>query len=190
MRLHARQGLLERLRQRLSRRQFGQQQLRFDRVTVLARQACVARLRGRFDQCLRVARAPRTQQQAAEVELRSRQAQYDRATSDSELDMVLAGVSVRIGSDNICDIFMPNGDGSVRSEIWVAATALRFYHTMVWAKIACAVPPNEGDKEWIRQALQRANDTWTTLRKNLAHTVSNGGNGIHSVDRDHFAVVR
>jgi cytosine deaminase len=106
------------------------------------------------------------------------------------LDMVLAGVTVRIGSDNICDIFMPNGDGSVRSEIWVAATALRFYHAMVWAKIACAVPPNEGDKEWIRQSLQRANDTWTTLRNTLAHSVSNGGNGIHSVDREHFAVVR
>jgi hypothetical protein len=76
------------------------------------------------------------------------------------LDMVLAGVAVRIGSDNICDIFMPNGDGSVRSEIWVAATALRFYHAMVWAKIACAVPPNAATRR-IRQPLQRANDTWT-----------------------------
>lgn len=106
------------------------------------------------------------------------------------LEMVLAGVAVRVGTDNICDIFMPNGDGSVRSEIWVAASALRFYHTMVWAKIAAAVPPNEGDKEWIRQALQRAHDTWATLRQTLAHSGSNGGNGIHPVDREHFAVVR
>lgn len=105
------------------------------------------------------------------------------------LDMMVAGVSVQIGTDNIGDIFIPNGDGSVRSEVWVAATALRFYHTMVWAKIAAAVPLNEGDKEWIRQALQRAGDTWATLRDKLTHAASNG-HSIQTVDRDHFAVVR
>ncbi|MDR7556111.1 MAG: hypothetical protein QN157_10960 [Armatimonadota bacterium] len=79
------------------------------------------------------------------------------------LEMLAAGVTVRIGTDNIGDIFLPNGDGSVRSEVWVAATALRFYHTVVWAKLGAGVPLNEGDKEWIRQALQRAADAWAAL---------------------------
>jgi cytosine/adenosine deaminase-related metal-dependent hydrolase len=104
------------------------------------------------------------------------------------LDMLVAGVPVRVGTDNICDIFIPNGDGSVRSEIWVAATALRFYHTMVWAKIGAAVPLNEGDKEWIRQALQRAHDTWTSVAAALAHA---GGNGAPTfVAREHAASPR
>ncbi|MCL6553494.1 MAG: amidohydrolase family protein [Firmicutes bacterium] len=88
------------------------------------------------------------------------------------LEMLVAGVTVRIGTDNIGDIFLPNGDGSVRSEVWVAATALRFYHTVVWAKLGAGVPLNEGDKEWIRQALQRAGDAWTALDAHLAAGVA------------------
>ncbi len=106
------------------------------------------------------------------------------------LDMMVAGVPVRIGTDNICDIFIPNGDGSVRSEVWVAATALRFYHTMVWAKIGAAVPLNEGDKEWIRQALQRTHDNWTGLRAALAQPASNGARGFSHQEADHLAPAR
>ncbi|MBM3470870.1 MAG: hypothetical protein FJX73_08780 [Armatimonadetes bacterium] len=106
------------------------------------------------------------------------------------LDMMAAGVPVRIGTDNICDIFIPNGDGSVRSEVWVAASALRFYHTLVWAKIGAGVPLNEGDREWIRQALQRARDTWTTVRAALAHAISNGDHQDRVAERAHFALAR
>lgn len=101
------------------------------------------------------------------------------------LDMMIAGVPVRVGTDNICDIFIPNGDGSVRSEVWVAATALRFYHTMIWAKIGAAVQLNEGDKEWIRQALQRAHDSWASLQADLAHAAANGGRATPHLDRHH-----
>ncbi len=90
------------------------------------------------------------------------------------LEMMAAGVPVRIGTDNIADIFIPNGDGSVRSEVWVAATALRFYHTMIWAKIGAGRALNEGDKEWIRQALQRARDTWASVRADLVRAGTNG----------------
>jgi cytosine/adenosine deaminase-related metal-dependent hydrolase len=90
------------------------------------------------------------------------------------LEMLAAGVPVRIGTDNICDIFIPNGDGSVRSEVWVAATALRFYHTMIWAKIGAGLPLNEGDKEWIRQALQRARDTYASVRADLRRAGTDG----------------
>lgn len=103
------------------------------------------------------------------------------------LDMMVAGVPVRIGTDNICDIFIPNGDGSIHSEVWVAASALRFYHTLVWAKVGADVPLNEGDREWIRQALQRARDNWATVREALAHEVSNGDRPDHAADRAFLA---
>lgn len=79
------------------------------------------------------------------------------------LEMMLEGISVEIGTDNICDIFIPNGDGSIRSEIWAAATALRFYHPEVWAKVGAGIPLNEGDREWIRQTLQRQNEVWEKI---------------------------
>jgi cytosine/adenosine deaminase-related metal-dependent hydrolase len=106
------------------------------------------------------------------------------------LDMLVAGVPVRIGTDNICDIFIPNGDGSVRSEVWVAATALRFYHTMVWAKIGAGVELNEGDKEWIRQALQRAHDTWAHVAATLVPTMGNGGRAPITARRDAASAAR
>ncbi|MDQ7858816.1 MAG: hypothetical protein QN174_05880 [Armatimonadota bacterium] len=105
------------------------------------------------------------------------------------LEMMVAGVEVRVGTDNICDIFIPNGDGSVHSEVWVAATALRFYHTTIWAKVGAGIPLNEGDKEWIRQALQRARDTWTSIRAEIARTAANGRHALN-VDRGPFAAVR
>lgn len=110
------------------------------------------------------------------------------------LEMLTAGVPVRVGTDNICDIFIPNGDGSVRSEVWVAATALRFYHTMIWAKIGAGLPLNEGDKEWIRQALARARDTWASVRADLArtgHSVRGSSNGVRlASDGEHLLAAR
>ncbi|MDR7544610.1 MAG: hypothetical protein QN120_10245 [Armatimonadota bacterium] len=104
------------------------------------------------------------------------------------LEMMTADVAVRIGTDNICDIFIPNGDGSVRSEVWVAATALRFYHTMIWAKLGAGLPLNEGDKEWIRQALHRARDTWAAVRADLSRS---GANGLRaSADGEHLLAWR
>ena len=58
-----------------------------------------------------------------------------------------------MGTDNICDIFIPNGDGKVESEIWVAANLLRFYHTVIWAKVGAGLLLNEVDKEFIRKTL-------------------------------------
>ncbi|MBI3998105.1 MAG: hypothetical protein HY355_03655 [Armatimonadetes bacterium] len=104
------------------------------------------------------------------------------------LEMMASGVPVRIGTDNICDIFIPNGDGSVRSEVWVAATALRFYHTTVWAKVGAGVPLNEGDKEWIRQGLQRARDGWASLQAGLAQVTAGRPAGI--LDGDQVPVAR
>ena len=69
------------------------------------------------------------------------------------LEMMEAGVPVKIGTDNICDIFVPNGDGKVESEVWVAANLLRFYHAVIWAKVGAGISLNEVDKEFIRKTI-------------------------------------
>lgn len=68
------------------------------------------------------------------------------------LDMAIAGVPVKIGTDNICDIFIPSGDGKVESEIWLASNLLRFYNVQVWAKIGAGIPLNNVDRDIIRRS--------------------------------------
>jgi len=75
------------------------------------------------------------------------------------LEMVKAGISVQIGTDNINDIFIPNGDGSVRSEIWIAATVYRFYRKVIWAKIGAGIPFNNVNREYIARALYQTKKT-------------------------------
>ena len=79
------------------------------------------------------------------------------------LEMMEAGVPVKIGTDNICDIFIPNGDGKVESEVWVAANLLRFYHTVVWAKVGAGISLNDVDREIIRRALHQVKEEWKEL---------------------------
>lgn len=69
------------------------------------------------------------------------------------LEMAKARIPVEIGTDNISDIFMPDGKGIVRSEIGRAATVCRFYRTVVWAKIGAGVPLNNVNREYIARAL-------------------------------------
>lgn len=76
------------------------------------------------------------------------------------LEMMEVGVPVKIGTDNICDIFIPNGDGKVESEVWVAANLLRFYPTVVWAKVGAGIPLNDVDREIIRRALHQVREEW------------------------------
>ena len=52
------------------------------------------------------------------------------------LDMLAAGIPVRIGSDNICDITSPAGTADLVDEIFVLCNALRFYDLEIWAKVA------------------------------------------------------
>lgn len=56
------------------------------------------------------------------------------------LEMLAAGVQVRIGSDNLCDITSPAGTVDLMDEIFVLANALRFYDSEVLALIAAGKP--------------------------------------------------
>lgn len=69
------------------------------------------------------------------------------------LEMLEAGVYMRIGTDNICDVFIPSSDGCILSEIKILSNAIRFYIINVLAKLAAGEKLNEMDKEMIRRSL-------------------------------------
>jgi hypothetical protein len=69
------------------------------------------------------------------------------------LEMALAGVPIRLGTDNIADLFVPTGTEDVIDQALVLADILRFYEISVLAKFIAGVRLNDNDKESIRQYL-------------------------------------
>lgn len=71
------------------------------------------------------------------------------------LEMIKWEIPIRLGTDNIADIFIPTGDGSMLEEIEILADSLRYYAPKLWAKIGCGVPPNDMDRELVSRALHQ-----------------------------------
>lgn len=69
------------------------------------------------------------------------------------LELLLADIPIRLGSDNVEDFFMPAGSLDMYLEVREAANALRFYNFTTWAKIATGNRLNEIDKMKIKNAL-------------------------------------
>lgn len=62
------------------------------------------------------------------------------------LELCRAGVPVRLGSDNICDVFVPQGDGDMLTEIKVLGHAVRMPLPSIWAKLAAGRVLNRVDQ--------------------------------------------
>ena len=69
------------------------------------------------------------------------------------LEMLAAGVHVRIGSDNICDITSPAGTPDLLHEIYVLCNAVRYYDLDLLAKLAAGVRPDAADRERLERHL-------------------------------------
>lgn len=69
------------------------------------------------------------------------------------LDMLAAGVHVRLGSDNIADMCSPAATTDLRAEVFVLSNALRFYDIGILAKLVAGHPMNQADRELIRRHL-------------------------------------
>jgi len=69
------------------------------------------------------------------------------------LEMIETGVRVRVGTDNICDVFVPSSDGCMLTETKLLSNAIRFYIINVIAKIAAGQELNRMDREMVRRAL-------------------------------------
>lgn len=71
------------------------------------------------------------------------------------LEMVAAGVHVRVGSDNIADICSPSTTADLVDEIYVLSAALRFYQPDILARLACGKLLDESQKQFVRDHLAK-----------------------------------
>lgn len=69
------------------------------------------------------------------------------------LELLAAGVQVRLGSDNICDITSPMGTPDLMEELFVLANAVRFYDIDIMAKLGAGLPLDAGERQRIRDHL-------------------------------------
>jgi cytosine/adenosine deaminase-related metal-dependent hydrolase len=69
------------------------------------------------------------------------------------LEMLAAGVHVRVGSDNICDITSPAGTPDLLHEIYVLCNAVRYYDLDLLAKLAAGVRPDAADRMRLERHL-------------------------------------
>lgn len=69
------------------------------------------------------------------------------------LELIKLGVPIRIGTDNICDVFVPQSDGNMLTEIKMLGHAVRFAIPYVWAKLAAGVPLNQVDRATVGRVL-------------------------------------
>ncbi len=69
------------------------------------------------------------------------------------LEMAFKGITIRLGTDNIADLFVPTSTEDVLDQAVFLADALRFYDVAVLAKFIAGKRLNDNDKEVVRQYL-------------------------------------
>ncbi len=70
------------------------------------------------------------------------------------LELLVAGVQVRLGCDNIADICSPSTTADLIDEVFVLSAALRFYEPDILAKLACGVALEPEDRAFIGEHLR------------------------------------
>lgn len=70
------------------------------------------------------------------------------------LEMAFYGIRIRLGTDNINDMYVPATPPSMLYEVLTLANAIRFYDPRILAKFAAGKPLNQSDQERIRRHLE------------------------------------
>lgn len=70
------------------------------------------------------------------------------------LELVEAGVPVRLACDNIADICSPSTTADLTDEVFVLTAALRFYKLEILAKLAAGVSLDDEDRSFVREHLE------------------------------------
>ena len=83
------------------------------------------------------------------------------------LEMLEAGVRVKVGTDNICDVFVPSSDGCMLNEIKMLSNAIRFYIINVLSKIAAGKTLNRMDREMIRRSLAADEEIFNKMKGDI-----------------------
>lgn len=79
------------------------------------------------------------------------------------IEMLERKIPVRLGSDNIADVFLPSTTASLYDEAFIFSNAARFYNVDILAKLMCAAPLNDMDREVIRSHLQQDREVFKAL---------------------------
>ncbi len=82
------------------------------------------------------------------------------------LELCVRGIPVLLGSDNICDMFVPQSDGDMLTEVKVLGHAVRIAIPHVLAKLASGLPLNNVDRESIFKVLKQDNAVFTKIDPN------------------------
>jgi len=83
------------------------------------------------------------------------------------LELLSAGVHVRIGSDNIADMCSPSTTADLTDEVFVLSAALRFYNVDVLARIAAGQRLSDAEVDYVRGHLE---DNERQIQKVLRET--------------------
>lgn len=86
------------------------------------------------------------------------------------LEMLAAGIHLRLGSDNICDITSPAGTVDLIDEIFVLANAIRFYNVDILAKLGSGIKLNTSDINLIRDHLEENKKEIELIKKKYSST--------------------
>jgi len=71
------------------------------------------------------------------------------------LELLAAGVQVKLASDNIADICSPSTTADLVDEVFTLSAALRYYNIEILAKLAAGAPLEESDRRELGEHLQR-----------------------------------
>ncbi|HMP89376.1 MAG TPA: hypothetical protein PJ991_04200 [Kiritimatiellia bacterium] len=86
------------------------------------------------------------------------------------LELIAAGVPVRVGSDNVCDITSPAGTPDLMAEMYVLANAVRYYDIDVLAHLAAGLELPASCRERVRVHLAKIAEESGRALKRLRHT--------------------
>jgi cytosine/adenosine deaminase-related metal-dependent hydrolase len=81
------------------------------------------------------------------------------------LEMLEYGIDVRLGTDNIADVFIPSGTPDMYKEIFLLSNAVRFYNPEILAKVATAIQLTDMDRELVSRALEQDRETWKNINE-------------------------
>jgi cytosine deaminase len=87
------------------------------------------------------------------------------------LELCKRKVPVVIGTDNIGDVFVPQSDGDMLTEIKMAGHALRFAIPYVFAKLAAGVTLNEVDRATIGRVLYQDRKVFSNIASDWTSAV-------------------
>jgi len=80
------------------------------------------------------------------------------------LEMIEAGVKVRVGTDNIADVFIPSGTPDMKMEMLLLSHATRFYQPDILAKIAAGAKLTAMDREIVHRTLEQDRDVFSSIK--------------------------